>query len=276
MDLSAPESKPPALPGLTLDGSALSLPKSTRSARRSSKRDIQKSQTSEMSQRSEMYLQSTSWLEEHRASRSASRALGLEPTTIVEFLFSTSLEWLKEQILQSWFGKTSPVSCHREEDGTLVPSLGGWKNSGMGGPIGRLTLDFSEAPTTVVESSLSDVLEDDSTWPPERFLSLSTQSKILGRLAKYGKPVPEGAGLPVIPAGDSVETKPQNSFLMQAPHYEHPREEKETSCGGTRANGTGEDRLASLSASESWVFRTATQPLNTKESQPQTQREGTR
>jgi hypothetical protein len=56
------------------------------------------------------------------------------------------------------------------KDETLAPSSGRWKNSGTGGPIGRWTLSFSECPSAVVESSLSDVLQT-SPVPPQFFLS---------------------------------------------------------------------------------------------------------
>jgi hypothetical protein len=47
-----------------------------------------------------------------------------------------------------WSGKTSPVSCHPAEDGTLVPSSGRWANSGTGGPTGCWTLSTSEHTVT--------------------------------------------------------------------------------------------------------------------------------
>src|SRR5690242_20297752 len=65
-----------------------------------------------------------------------------------------------------WSGRTSPASCHRTEDGTLVPSSEGWSNSGMGSPTECLTLSTSEWTATLVPSpndgavcSLSDILE---------------------------------------------------------------------------------------------------------------------
>lgn len=87
-------------------------------------------------------------------------------------------------------GKTSPVSCHRTEDGILAPSSGRWLNSGMGGPIESLTLSSSEFHSGAVESSLSDILETGDV-PQRYFLSPKACAGILRRAEKRGKRLPE-------------------------------------------------------------------------------------
>lgn len=83
----------------------------------------------------------------------------------------------------------SLASCHRTEDGTLVPSSGRWNSSGMGGPTGSWTLNTSEFPNAVVESSLSQVLEV-GTLPPRFFLSPKACAGILRRAERRGKQLP--------------------------------------------------------------------------------------
>src|SRR5271157_4224233 len=56
------------------------------------------------------------------------------------------------------FGKTSPTSCSPTEGGILVPSSGGFKNSGTGSPTECWTQDSLESPKSVVECTLSDIL----------------------------------------------------------------------------------------------------------------------
>ncbi len=87
-------------------------------------------------------------------------------------------------------GKTSPVSCHRTEDGILVPSSGRWANWGMGSPTEFSTLNGSEWPSAAVVCSLSDVLETGSV-PPKFFLSAKACAGILRRAEKRGKKLPE-------------------------------------------------------------------------------------
>lgn len=209
MGRCAPGSKPPASPGMDLGGNAPSPRRSTRSARRSSRPATQASPISATSQPSMASLRSIYLSGGRPASPSPSRGSEVLSATIVGYWLSTSSDWLVRRKQESFSGRTSPVPCRRTEDGRLEPCSGGWKNSGMSGPIGRLTLDTSEAPTDAVESSLSDVLEDDTTLPRTLFLSLSTQSKILARLEKYGKPVPPEMGLPSCTG--SPETRPPSS-----------------------------------------------------------------
>lgn len=87
--------------------------------------------------------------------------------------------------------KMSPVSCHLEEDGTLVPSSGKWKNSGMGGPTESWTRVTSESPNDDVVSSLLDVLEEIGTVQERYYLSPKACSGILRRAQKRNKKLPK-------------------------------------------------------------------------------------
>ena len=86
--------------------------------------------------------------------------------------------------------KTSPDSLVREEDGTWVPSLGRYRNSGMGGPTGYWTLSTSEFPSEGGACSLSDVLEDEADVPPKFYLSPKACAGILRRAERRGKALP--------------------------------------------------------------------------------------
>jgi hypothetical protein len=59
----------------------------------------------------------------------------------------------------------------------------------MGGHIESVTLNTSECPNGVVESSLSDILATGSL-PPQYFLSKKACAGILRRAAKRGKDLP--------------------------------------------------------------------------------------
>ena len=88
-----------------------------------------------------------------------------------------------------WSGRTSPACCHREEDGTLVPSSEGWGNSGMGGPTESWTLSISDWPNDASVCSLSAVLEAGNV--PRRFyLTARACAGILRRAEKRGKELP--------------------------------------------------------------------------------------
>ena len=93
-------------------------------------------------------------------------------------------------------GKMSPVSCHQDQDGILVPSSGRWGNWGMGGPTGSWTLNGCEhngIPTPSRSAgdvcSLSDVLET-GTLPDGYYLSRRACEGILRRAKKRGKALP--------------------------------------------------------------------------------------
>src|SRR5688572_28995495 len=109
---------------------------------------------------------------------------------------SSFLSLLTERAPAGWSGRTSPASCHRAEDGTLVPSSEGWSNSGMGSPTECLTLSTSEWTATLVPSpsdgavsSLSDILETGDV-PLRFYLSAKACRGILRRAAKRGKELP--------------------------------------------------------------------------------------
>jgi hypothetical protein len=111
-------------------------------------------------------------------------------TTTVVTLRSNFADLLKESNLAGLSGKMSPVSCHRTEDGTLVPSSGRWKTSGMASRTECLTLSTSEWPKDAVVCSLSDTLETGDL--PQRFsLSATACQGILRRADKRGKKLPE-------------------------------------------------------------------------------------
>ena len=86
-------------------------------------------------------------------------------------------------------GKTSPASCRRTADGTLEPSSGRWRNSGMVAPGEFWTLSSSECPSAAVASSLSDILETGAV-PRRYFLSAKACAGILRRAAKRARALP--------------------------------------------------------------------------------------
>jgi hypothetical protein len=132
----------------------------------------------------------TSSSAEHPASPSASQDCEAAWKTTVVTLRSSFADLLKESNLAGLSGKMSPVSCHRTEDGTLVPSSGRWKTSGMVSRTECLTLSTSEWPKDAVVCSLSDTLETGVL--PQRFsLSATACQGILRRADRRGKKLPE-------------------------------------------------------------------------------------
>ncbi len=104
--------------------------------------------------------------------------------------------WLSACGPGGWFGRTSPASCHRTEDGTLEPSSGAWSNSGMGSPTECWTLSTSEWTGLDGLSlndggvcSLSDILETGAV-PQRYFLSARACAGILRRAEKRGRDLP--------------------------------------------------------------------------------------
>lgn len=89
-------------------------------------------------------------------------------------------------------GRTSPASCHQAADGTLEPFSEGWGNSGMGGPTESWTLQVSEFPSVVVESSLSDILEPPGSVPQRCYLSPKACSGFLRRLTRGSSQMSDG------------------------------------------------------------------------------------
>ena len=102
-------------------------------------------------------------------------------THVVTWLSSSS-DFLTNTGLAGSSGKTSPVSCHRQADGTLAPSSGRWQNSGTGSAIECWTLNTSECPSAAVASSLSDILETGDV-PQRYYLSARACEGILRRVA---------------------------------------------------------------------------------------------
>lgn len=134
--------------------------------------------------------QSTFWSEAHLASLFPSPASAKDSPTHAATSPSPFLDWLTSSSPSGSSGKTSPVSCLREEGGTLVPSSGRWSNSGMGSPTECWTLNTSEYPSVVVESSLSRVLET-GELPPKYFLSQIACAGILRRAERKNKQLPQ-------------------------------------------------------------------------------------
>jgi len=106
----------------------------------------------------------------------------------------------------SW--RTSLAFCHRMADGTWEPLSGRWRNSGIGGRSGCLTLNTSEWPKDADVCSLSDVVEPDA--PAKFSLSRKACRGILRRAEKKGKQIPSpllSALLTVANGEDRIETK---------------------------------------------------------------------
>jgi len=106
-------------------------------------------------------------------------------------LHSHIAEWLISCAPSGSSGKTSPVSCHQTEDGTLVPSSGRWQNSGMYSGGECLTLNTSESPKDAVDSSLSDVLQEISEISEKCYLTPKAAKGILDRAERRQKDLPE-------------------------------------------------------------------------------------
>lgn len=127
--------------------------------------------------------------EEPPANRSASLALEADWPMIAVTWHSNFLGLLIAHAPDGWSGRTSPASCHRTEEGILVPSSGGWSNSGMGSPTESWTLSTLEFHRGAVASSLSDILETGDV-PQRFFLSARACRGILRRAEKRGKSLP--------------------------------------------------------------------------------------
>jgi hypothetical protein len=135
--------------------------------------------------------QLTFFAEGHLVSHSASPDSEKDCQTSEGILRSHIAEWLISCAPSGSFGKTSPVSCHQMEDGTLVPSSGRWQNSGMYSDGVCLTLNTSESPKDAVDSSLSDVLQEISEISDKCYLTPRAAKGILDRAEKRQKDLPE-------------------------------------------------------------------------------------
>lgn len=134
--------------------------------------------------------QSTFSWGEPPANHSASQDFEKDLMTQGEISCSPILPLLHNIAPAGWFGKTSPASCLRTEDGILEPSSGRWGKSGMGSPTECLTLNTSEWPSDAVVCSLSDTLETGDV-PQQFFLSAKACQGILRRAEKRGKALPK-------------------------------------------------------------------------------------
>ena len=143
-------------------------------------------------------------LEEHRANLSQSQDSEKDWMTRVATSCLHILPLLNDIAPTGWSGKTSPAFCPPLEDGTLVPSLEGWQNSGMGSPTGCLTLSTSEWPSAADVCSLSDTLET-GDLPQRYFLSATACKGILRRAEKRGKELPTPLRLALTSVADSQE-----------------------------------------------------------------------
>lgn len=83
-----------------------------------------------------------------------------------------------------------PVAAWKPTVGPWVPSSGRWQNSGMGSPTEFWTLSTSEFPSSVVESSLSDILEPPSERLRKYYLSPKAAAGILRRAGRRGRKLP--------------------------------------------------------------------------------------
>ena len=127
--------------------------------------------------------------EEPPANPSASQDSEADWTMIVVTSPLSFLGLLNEHGPSGWFGRTSPASCHKTEDGILVPFSEGWSNAGMGSPTECLTLNILEWPSAAAVCLLSDTLETGGL--PQRFyLSPTACRGILRRAVKRGKELP--------------------------------------------------------------------------------------
>ena len=133
--------------------------------------------------------QLTFWSEEHLASLFQPPDLGEVLMTHAGISCSCSeLLWIISG-LNGCSGKTSPACCRATKDGILEPFSGCWRNSGMGSPIGFLTLNTGESHSGAEESSLSDILE---TGDHLRGRSLTPRAcqGVLSRAERIGRTLP--------------------------------------------------------------------------------------
>ena len=82
--------------------------------------------------------------------------------------------------------RTLEASSLPTKDETLQSSFGRWPNSGMAWRGECLTVVTSESPKAVIESSLSDLLEDQQV-PDQYFLSPNAATGMLRRAERMGR-----------------------------------------------------------------------------------------
>ena len=110
---------------------------------------------------------------------------------------SDFLNWLNERSPAGSFGKMSPEYCHREEDGTLVPSSGVWQNSGMGSHTQSLMLNMPAWRNGAGVSLLSDILVH-GNLPQQYYLTKRASDGILRRAEGRGVTLPESLYLALL------------------------------------------------------------------------------
>lgn len=102
---------------------------------------------------------------------------------------SDSIASLLSSLPVGFSSRTSLAFSRATEARTWPWFSEGWKNSGMGGPTGCLTLNTSEWPKDAAVCSLSDVLETRPV-PSKFFLSPKAASGILRRAERRGRALP--------------------------------------------------------------------------------------
>jgi len=122
--------------------------------------------------------------EEPPASRSASLDSERDWLTRVATSCSPTLPLLTAIGPAGWFGRTSPVSCHRTKDGILAPSSEGWQSSGMGSPTEFLTLSTSAVAVHAPACSWSPILEAHGSELRQFYFSANALKGIERRLIR--------------------------------------------------------------------------------------------
>ena len=93
--------------------------------------------------------------------------------------------------LPAGFSSRTSLACYpATEDEILPSSFQGWQSSGMGGPTGFWTANFSEFHRDASVCSLSDVLETGEV-PQKYYLSQKACAGILRRAEKRGRELPQ-------------------------------------------------------------------------------------
>ena len=149
-----------------------------------------------------MQEQLTFWSEEPHANLSALPDCGKDSKTHAETSCLPTLQSLHVYGLDGSFGKTCRECLVHPEDGTLVPSSGGYGNWGISTPTGCWTLNGAEhtgipmpsrsagVESSLLVASLSEVLET-GTLPQRYCLSAKACLGILKRAERRGKKLPQ-------------------------------------------------------------------------------------
>ena len=151
--------------------------------------------------------QLTFWSEEHLVNHFPLPVSGAGLEMHEETSPSPICEWLTNYVLSGLSGKTSPVSCHRTEDGTLEPSSGRWLNSGTAAHGECWTLKTSESPNDAEECFLSDIIQEIGEIHPRYYLSPVASAGILKRAERRNKTIPPALRQALQECVDSGTTK---------------------------------------------------------------------